>query len=144
MTGEKAKEEKYDESSSITGESILANINHDQTQKKDYDDTTTVGNTKLKDITKEQTEAKEYDDSSNVQKKEIENINKDQTEKKDYDESSSISGQSILGSINTDNMTAKSEIDDDAIVAGVENAEYFRDEKLKEDGLIEEEPKKVE
>ena len=144
LTGEKAKEEKYDETSSITGESILGNINHDQTQKQDYDDSTSVGNTKLKDINNNQTEAQDYDDASMVQMQNLGSIKQGQTEKQEYDASSSITGESILGSINANNETAKSEIDDDAVVAGVKEAEYFRDEKLKEDGLIEEEPKKVE
>ena len=168
MTGAKAKEEKYDDASSIEGESILGNINNNQTQKQDYDDSTSVGNTKLKDINNNQTEAQDYDDSSNVQKQNLESVKdgqnekqeydassivqkqnlgsiKDgQNEKQEYDASSSISGQSILGSIDSNNKTAKNEIDDDAIIAGVREAEYFRDEKLKEDGLIEEEPKKVE
>ena len=139
MTEDKTKQQDYDDSTTITGQSVLGNISGDATQEKEYDDSTSVGNKKLKDISGDATQEKEYDDDSIVKNKTLTDISGDGTEQnelddnlnmlkqnlsdvsgdatteQEYDDSTTITGQSVLGSMNSNGK----DIDEDSIIASV-------------------------
>ena len=76
MRGIASKEEKYDSSSSIVGQSVLGNISGNVTQEQNYDAHSNVVKEALSDIRGESAQQSTYDSSSMVGRTILGNINK--------------------------------------------------------------------
>ncbi len=100
MRGVTSKEEKYDSSSSIVGQTVLGNISGNVTQEKDYDAHSNVVKEALSDIRGEDAKQSTYDAHSNVSKEALSDIRGENAKQSTYDDSSSIAGRTALGNIN--------------------------------------------
>lgn len=123
IRGTNSKEEQYDESSSIVGQSILGNISGNQTEEQSYDATSSVRGKSLGNISGNQTVQQDYDDNSVVGRSILGNINNNSaTIKQDYDANSTIAAAAQLQAMDATKKTQQVEYNDDSMLAAVQMA----------------------
>lgn len=115
ITADQTQQKEYDETT-VIGKSVLGNISGNQTQEQTYDASTNINRQNMADISGNQTKEQTYDDSSSLNKATITNISGDQTQQKEYDETT-VLGKSVLGNVNKNSTLQQQELDGSSTIA---------------------------